>query len=426
MKYELQSNILLVDDNSERLRILEDCIAELGENVIKAFSSKEALNLVLEQNFAVILIDLKMFGGLETAELIRLQEQYQNTIPIILLASDQVPKELKPKIYSMRQVDYLRKPINKEELKSRVATLVYLSKKIEELKLQNSQIKAKNKQLKERANQIVFENERYKIINQGLANFSYCVSHDLRNPITCLKGYIQMLLTHPNSKFSEVEKKYLHHIQNAGEKMNKIIEDLLRFSLGTHLDLKSEIVDLSSLICEIVSELYQLDSHRSIEFVISEGISAKGDSGLLKIALENLLNNAWKYTKNCRHARIEFGVLDKELGNLNNQVISNYHLCNERVYFVRDNGVGFDMKDGEKLFKPFSRLHDAKEFGGTGIGLATVRNIICRHGGHIWAKSKVNKGTTFYFTLPESNRCHSTFNNLVVPGLMYQDALAQI
>jgi light-regulated signal transduction histidine kinase (bacteriophytochrome) len=167
--------------------------------------------------------------------------------------------------------------------------------------------------------------------------------------------------------------------------MNLLIEDLLNLSKVTTGKIKFKSIDLSDLVKSIATQLKETQPERKVSFFIEEGLTAKGDSRLLKAVLENLLANAWKFTAKSKKAKIEFGLL-KPIGE-------------EPIYFVRDNGCGFDMSMAGDLFKPFQRLHTDEEFPGTGVGLASVRRIITRHGGRIWAESAVGKGATFFFTL---------------------------
>ena len=224
------------------------------------------------------------------------------------------------------------------------------------------------------------------IVNKELEAFSYSVSHDLRAPLRGIDGFSQALLEDYDDKLDESGKSMLHRVRVASQRMARLIDDLLNLSRITRHEIRAEPVDLSLLARSIVNDLQRTQPQRRAIFEITEGLIAYGDPRLLRIMLENLLNNAWKFTSKSEHAEIQFGVNhDKE----------------EPVYFVHDNGVGFDMAYANKLFGPFQRLHATTEFEGTGIGLATVQRIIHRHGGRIWAHAIVGQGATFYFTLPK-------------------------
>lgn len=222
--------------------------------------------------------------------------------------------------------------------------------------------------------------------NQELRAFSYSVSHDLRTPLRGIAGFSHALEEDYGDKLDETAKNYLARVRAATQQMGQIIDDLLSLSQVTRQELKKESVDLSQMAKEILHELQTKDPDRQNAFVITPHILAQGDHGLLKVVMINLLGNAWKYTSKHPKATIEFGLINQD---------------DEAIYYVRDDGVGFDMRYVHKLFNPFQRLHAPSDFPGTGIGLATVARIIRRHGGHIWAEAEIEKGATFYFTLPE-------------------------
>ena len=214
--------------------------------------------------------------------------------------------------------------------------------------------------------------------------FSYSVAHDLRAPLRSINGFSAILLEDHERRLDEDGKKYLQNIRRASQRMCQLIDDLLRLSRMSFAGLRRTQVDLSALAWGVAQEFKKGHPDRSVEFFIQPGATAQGDPGLLKIALDNLLGNAWKFTGKRDGARIEFGQLNQH---------------EQRVYFVRDNGTGFDMACAKKLFGVFQRLHSDVEFPGTGVGLATVQRIIRRHGGRVWAEGRVGQGACFYFTL---------------------------
>jgi PAS domain S-box-containing protein len=221
--------------------------------------------------------------------------------------------------------------------------------------------------------------------NKELEAFSYSVSHDLRAPLRGIDGFSQALLDRYSNQLDDKGKHYLQRIRAGTQRMGELIDDLLQLSRVTRSEMQPTQVDLSALAREIMAEIQQTESDRLVEIIIIPGLVAQGDQRLLRIALENLLNNAWKFTSSRIPSRIEFNVILGEDA--------------KPVYFVRDNGVGFNMAYANKLFGAFQRLHSPSEFPGTGIGLATVKRIITRHGGRVWAESEVEQGATFYFTL---------------------------
>jgi PAS domain S-box-containing protein len=221
--------------------------------------------------------------------------------------------------------------------------------------------------------------------NKELESFSYSVSHDLRSPLRSIDGFSKILVEDYGGKLDEEGRHYIQRVRNASQRMGQLIDDLLDLSRVSRQDMQVEPVDLSSLTNTIATDLRNAFPGRQVEFILQEGIAVYGDNRLLQILLENLLSNAMKFTARTEEAKIEFGAEDQ---------------AGELVYFVRDNGAGFDMTYSDKLFGAFQRLHSQDEFPGTGIGLAIVQRIVSRHSGRIWAHGVVGEGATFFFTLP--------------------------
>ncbi|MEW7973617.1 MAG: ATP-binding protein [Candidatus Thiodiazotropha endolucinida] len=221
-------------------------------------------------------------------------------------------------------------------------------------------------------------------LNQELEAFTYSVSHDLRGPLRSLDGFSSILLREYSGQLDEKGQRYLDRLRANAQRMGQLIDDLLRLSRLTRANLAHTTVDLSEMVQELAQDLKHTSPERKAEFRIRGGLIADCDPSLLKIVLENLIGNAWKYSGRVSEAIIEFGSEEQD---------------GEQVYFVRDNGDGFDMAYADKLFSPFQRLHSDAEFPGTGIGLATAQRIILRHGGRIWAVAKPGEGASFYFTL---------------------------
>jgi signal transduction histidine kinase len=222
------------------------------------------------------------------------------------------------------------------------------------------------------------------VANQELESFCYSISHDLRTPLRSLDGFSQILLETCDVRLDEEGKDCLRRIRSASQRMSQLIDDLLKLARVTRDRMHIATVDLSRLVTMISYEVKKMYPNHRVDIVIEPGLEVQADEVLMEIALRNLLENAWKFTEKKADPKVEFGA----------ETIDGRH-----AFFVRDNGVGFDMAYVDKLFKPFQRLHVAPEYQGTGIGLATVQRIISRHGGKVWAKGEVNKGATFYFTL---------------------------
>jgi PAS domain S-box-containing protein len=226
--------------------------------------------------------------------------------------------------------------------------------------------------------------DKAEAANKELEAFCYSVSHDLRAPLRSIDGFVRILFEDYGDKLDHTAQDSLHRVSASSQKMARLIDDLLKLSRITRAEIVPERVDLSALAREIVDELREAEPDRTVDVKIADGLTAQGDTRLLRAALQNLLANAWKFTAKCDQARVEVGSAQND---------------GERVFFVRDNGVGFEIEYVHKLFGAFQRLHSAEEFEGNGIGLATVQRIIQRHGGRVWAEGAVGKGATFYVTL---------------------------
>jgi two-component system sensor histidine kinase/response regulator len=378
-------NILLVDDQPANLLALEAMLQGLGQNIIKASSGREALKWLLTDEFAVILLDVKMpeMDGFETAALIRQRDKSRHTPIIFLTAADSTQTQA-VRGYAVGAVDYLVKPVVPEFVRSKVAVFVELAKKTELLRRQAELLAAGEQAARELAEtraELVRDLEHK---NRELESFSYAVSHDLRAPLRRIDSFSRAVLESQGDRLDDAGRKFLNRVREASQHMSQLIDDVLYLSKVTRAELREQEIDLSELVTMIMGRLQEAEPDRSVELKIRPGVVVSGDGQLLRIALGNLLENAWKFTAKEPHPRIEFGVT---------------YPAGEPTYFVRDNGAGFDMMYASRLFGPFQRLHAQDEFPGSGIGLATVQRIIHRHGGRVWAEGLVGQGATFYFTL---------------------------
>ena len=254
-----------------------------------------------------------------------------------------------------------------------------LQTEITERTLAEENIKKLNEKLELNASDLL-------AINAELEAFSYSVSHDLRAPLRSVDGFSKLLLEGYGDKLDEEAKGYLQRVRAAAQRMGQLIDDMLKLSRVNRAELNIESADLARLAEDIAQALRKRNPERQVELIVAPGLRAQGDPPLLCIVLENLLENAWKFTAKRAGARIEFGTAAGADG--------------QPYFFVRDNGAGFNMAYADKLFRPFQRLHHEQEFSGTGIGLATVQRVIARHGGRVWAEGTEDEGATFYFTLP--------------------------
>ena len=223
--------------------------------------------------------------------------------------------------------------------------------------------------------------------NKELEAFSYSVSHDLRAPLRSINGFAHALAEDYGSQLDVNARDYLDRVQKASEKMGVLIDDLLNLSRLSRTPLHRDGINLSAIALEVIDDLRKTEPGRSVDVVITPDMTCNGDPNLLRVAMQNLIGNAWKYTRRTEHAHIEFTMTVRD---------------KRSVFCVRDNGAGFNMQYADKLFSPFQRLHSAQDFEGTGVGLATVSRIIKRHSGNIWAESVVGQGATFCFTLGEA------------------------
>lgn len=356
--------ILIVDDRPPNLLALEKTLAETVTDLVRATSGEQALAATLEHEFALAILDVKMPGmdGIELAELLRGDSKTRH-LPIIFLTAGAWRDDQIFRGYESGAVDYIVKPYNPTILVSKVKVFLKLHAQKLELSRQREQLAA---------------------LNKDLQSFSRSVSHDLRAPVRAIKGFSDVLIKRYGGELDERGQDYLQRIRRAGDQMGEQIEGLLLLARVNRAELSRRAVDLADLARAVADDLHQSWGDRSVTFEVSGPMVVLGDVRLLRILLDNLLGNAWKFTKNCADARVEFGSTRRD---------------GQPVYFVRDNGAGFDMNYAHKLFNVFQRLHSRAAFDGTGIGLVTVQRIVHRHEGMIWADGEVDKGATFYFTL---------------------------
>ena len=263
-----------------------------------------------------------------------------------------------------------------------IGNLIYATARdITERKQAEDEIRLFNVELEQRVHA---RTAQLELTNKELESFAYSISHDLRTPLRAIEGYSHILLEDFGQNLDEEGQQYLIRIRANVKHMANLIDDLLRLSRVTRGELDIDSVDLSLLAGEVVNDLKGKQPGRKVNVIIPAGLIVRADENLMRIVLFDLIGNAWKYTGKCMDACIEMGMTSMD---------------GKQVYYVKDNGIGFDMAFVGQLFKPFQRLHSVKDFEGTGIGLAMVQRIIQRHGGQIWAQSEVEKGTTFYFTL---------------------------
>jgi len=440
-------NILLVDDNPGKLLAHDSILGELGQNVIKATSGREALECLLRQDFAVILLDVNMpeMDGFETAELIRRRPRFEST-PIIFITGYNTTDLDRLKGYSVGAVDYLFLPVIPQVLKTKVSFFVDLARQTQLIKQQAEHLARQNQAQARQLKMIQKLNQELREANDELEAFSYTVSHDLRAPLRGIAGYSSILVEDYEPKLDEEGKQVLGVIQRETERMGRLIDELLNFSRLGRQQMRSSVLDMTDVAKSVMEDLVARHAGRKPELELKPLPPAHGDEVLMRQVFVNLLSNAIKFTRHKEVAKIDIGSLVRSpsppnvppspgkamtlspqkppspsltplrgeggLGGKGDNIPvdlgegglggeGHTQDAEQNTYYVRDNGVGFDSKYSNKLFGVFQRLHREEEFEGTGVGLALVQRIIHRHGGRVWAESTLNEGATFYFTLPK-------------------------
>ena len=382
--------ILTVDDSLTYLHEVATQLREEGYDVVSARSGEEALELLSVQSVDCILLDLLMPGmsGQETCRRIKGSAAWRD-IPLIMHTALEEQGAMVEGINAGAD-DYIAKSSDLEVLRARVRAQLRRKQFEDENRCIREQLLQKElevvaansaRELAETRSIFVEELERK---NRELETFSYTVSHDLRAPLRSINSFSQILLEDYSEKLDSTGKSHLERVSSSARRMGELIDDLLELSRVARADLSWDRVDLSAIARAILEGFCRNEPDRRVEWNVQHDLVLDVDGRLMKAALENLLGNALKFTAKIATARIEFGAEQRDGGT---------------VYFVRDNGAGFDMKHADKLFSPFKRLHGNDDFPGTGIGLATVHRIVDRHGGRIWAESTVGEGATFYFTI---------------------------
>lgn len=404
--------VLIVEDSPTQAEQLRYILEKHHYRVSVAPDGEAALAMIWEKKPALIISDIVMPGmdGYELCRRIKAHDDHCD-IRIILLTSLSDPQDVIRGLECGAD-NFITKPYAEEHLLSRVGYLLenryvlqdcaalpelkivfagkefaITSSRHQILDLLLSTYEAaiqKNRELTRMRDELNELNEQLRTANLDLEAFSYTVSHDLRGPLNNIFGSCQVIEELYGGSFDDQCREFFRYISNASKKMDKMIGTILKFSLLSRQELHREQVDLSAMARAILREPRFNDPQRRVTFHITDGVVANGDMQLLRLVLENLLGNAWKYTGTKETALIEFGTLEHG---------------GRPAYFVRDNGVGFDMVSAGRLFAPFQRLHDAEEFEGFGIGLSTVQRIVQRHGGRVWAEGEPGIGAVFYFTL---------------------------
>jgi two-component system sensor histidine kinase/response regulator len=382
----------MVDDRDQNLLALEAILQNDDYSLVRANSGKAALSILLnDMDFHLILLDVFMPGmnGFETAELIHNREKLFS-IPIIFLTAMDVEGNIY-KGYQAGAIDYISKPIIPELLKVKVQAFVELSEKTRELVRQEMKLRATNERLQLEIAERKLSEAKIKSLNENLQRrleqvesldaFNASVSHDLVGPLNSIIALTSLLKDMPiNGEALDLVRL----IMTSSDRMAKLIRDLLQFSRQAREEISRTEFNMKDLVDEVVHDIALRMPLDKTELIIHDMPTVQGDNTMLRQVWVNLISNAVKYSQKKERPRVEIGSREEQ---------------GKFVYFIKDNGAGFDMKNYNKLFEVFQRLHNEKEFNGTGVGLAIVKRIVDKHNGKIWAESTPGTGSSFYFTL---------------------------
>jgi signal transduction histidine kinase len=387
-------NILMVDDQPAKLLSYEVILSELGENLIKATSGREALEYLLKTDIAVVLMDVSMpeLDGFELAELIHQHPRYQKTA-IIFISAVHLTDLDRLKGYEHGAVDYIAVPVVPELLRAKVGVFAELYRKTQQLERLNRElerrVEERTAELQERAEALQRLNAELQRRNQELDAFTYIASHDLKEPLRGISNYAQFMIEDYSETLDAEGRQRLVTIQRLIQRMEDLLNSLLRYSRVERAELSQTDLDLAQVVHEALDQLQARlqEEHMQVRLPRSLPI-VHGDRAQLTEVFTNLLSNALKYNDETEKW-VEVGVQNAMNGG-------------SPIFYVRDNGIGISLEHQEKIFEIFRRLHPRDSYGGgTGAGLTIVKKIIERHGGRIWVESTVGNGATFYFTLEE-------------------------
>ena len=367
-------SILIVDDDAAKIVALRSVLDPLGETIVEARSGADALRSLLRQDFAVILLDVRMpiMNGFETAELIRQRPASELTPIIFVTALDQAETDM-GRGYELGAVDFVFSPIVPSILRAKVQVFIDLYKAQHQLKRYRDQLQGL---VEERTAALT-------AINRELDSFSHLVSHDLKAPLVTLDTITRSLADGSDGS-DAATRSQLARLRHASQQLTDLFEGMQALFKITRGEIRREDVDVSQVAMDVIADLRAKEPNREVTVHVEPDLHVNGDAKLVRILVRNLVSNAWKFTRNEERATISVG----------REVVGG-----EARLFVRDNGVGFDMIYAHKLFGAFQRLHSQSEFAGQGIGLASAQRIVNRHGGRIWAEGAVGEGAAFYFVI---------------------------
>ncbi len=380
-----QATILIIDDKQANIFVLEKLLERPDRRFLSSENGNDGLKLALLHEPDLIILDVQMpeMDGFEVARILKSNKRTKD-IPIIFASAERKEHHSIIKGFEEGAVDYLSKPLDPEVTRAKVSVQLKIQWQKKELIKKNISLEKAEARINQLNSELQRNLAQLETVNRELESFSYSVSHDLRAPLRIANGYSSILLEDYGEKFDADAKRMLGSLQGQVRKMNSLIDNLLEFSKLGRKELKKSEVDAETLVGNVLHDLRQADK-RKAEIVSQPLPPMYADRELITQVWINLLSNALKYSSKKENAQIEIG---------------SRHDGNEVVYYVSDNGSGFDMKYADQLFGVFQRLHKSDEFEGVGIGLSIVKRIVTKHGGRVWAEAAVDKGATFYFSLP--------------------------
>jgi len=373
---EALARILIVDDETAQMKALCDTLTMEGYSTTGFNSARRALEALHKQEFDLLLTDLMMPDMDGIALIAAAREIAPDLVGVMMTGHATIDTAVKA--MQAGALDYIVKPFKLNV----ILPVLNRALAVRQLRRANAELEAR---ILERTKELESANRQLESANKELESFSYSVSHDLRAPLRAVQGFVQIYMEDFGASIPAEGRPVLDHVLNGAQRMGQLIEDLLEFSRLSRQPILREIVPLERIANRIVSELRTKEPHRHVQSSVASLGECEGDPSLIEQVLVNLISNAFKFTRGRNPAIIEVGRSGRD---------------RDVIYFVRDNGAGFDMKYASKLFGVFQRLHTVSEFEGTGVGLSIVQRIVERHGGRIWAESEPQKGATFFFTLP--------------------------
>lgn len=377
--------ILIIDDQTANIYALKNLLEKPGREIVFATNGNEGLKTALSQSIDLIILDVQMpeMDGFEVAQVLKSHKRTKD-IPIIFASAIRKEKQSIMKGFEEGAVDYLSKPLDPELTKAKVSVLLKIQQQRRELLQKNLSLEKADQQIKLLNADLQRNLTQLETLNKDLESFSYSVSHDLRSPLRSIIGFSEALVEDYGDKLDGNAKKMLDSLQRNARRMNALINDLLEFSRLGKQEIRKTKVEFDRLVHSVIENCTQGIPSKPV-FEIDTLYPASADYSLMLQVWTNLISNAIKYSSKKSEPRIKIGCSQN---------------ANEYTYFISDNGAGFNMEYGYKLFSVFQRLHRDTDFEGTGVGLALAHRIISKHGGRIWAEGRIGEGATFYFSLP--------------------------